>query len=264
MGTNRKGVIKDNSNVTGFLSKLKTDEQQYPILSKEQERELIDMYREDEMKWRDLFIMHNIRMVFSLSKKYATSTTSYDDMVQRGFLGLAIASRKFDPDMKRLNKVTGQEEFVKFSTYATSWVFKYIVDEFYQRSFKVDSACVSMNQPIEIGNDPNPNCTLENVLEESADPYSFTPPERPTEQLSTIECTLIAEDARRIVKESNQLSAVDKAVFDNVVVQNEPVKNVARKFKLKIKDVNECQDKCIALVKDELERRYGVISMQDI
>lgn len=84
----------------------------------------------------DLLFMHNIRLVFSIAKKYMTKTDDFDSLVQDGMMGLAIAASKFDVSRN-----------VKFITYATPWVRKKILERFYCKANEVLKRSVSLNSP---------------------------------------------------------------------------------------------------------------------
>jgi len=60
---------------------------------------------------RDTFVLHNVRLVYSIIQGYLGQGLEEEDLVQHGALGLMRAVRKFDP-----------LQGYKFSTYATWWI----------------------------------------------------------------------------------------------------------------------------------------------
>ena len=60
---------------------------------------------------REILIRSNLRLVFSVAKKYNTQGLTMGDLVQEGNIGLIIATDKFDYHLGN-----------RFSTYATWWI----------------------------------------------------------------------------------------------------------------------------------------------
>ena len=82
-----------------------------PLLSRQQEIELITKIKNGDKEARDYFITCNLRLVISMAKSLKDSCLEFADLVQEGNFGLMKAVDKFD-----LSKG------VKFSTYATWWI----------------------------------------------------------------------------------------------------------------------------------------------
>lgn len=80
------------------------------VESKEQHDLLKENIRQGEIA-RDYLIRSNLRLVFSVAKKYQNQGLTMSDLVQEGNVGLIIAADKFDHRMGN-----------RFSTYATWWI----------------------------------------------------------------------------------------------------------------------------------------------
>lgn len=71
----------------------------YPVLSIEEERELIKKWRHDETKLRELLVLHNISCAIDIGLNHSHERiSSVDDSIQRAIIGLVQASKKFDFD----------------------------------------------------------------------------------------------------------------------------------------------------------------------
>lgn len=105
---NQKGVIQNNSGISELLKELKADKNQYKVLSRKEERNLIDEYvskgKEDEL--RILLARYNIRVVFHIAKKYCKATCDFDNMVAKGLYGLVYAANRFDLYKQVVKKTT--------------------------------------------------------------------------------------------------------------------------------------------------------------
>ena len=94
--------------ITSWLNKIKN----YPVLSREEEIDLIKQIRAGNEEAYDKFVKCNLRLVVSIAKKYYTnSTVAFADLIQEGNLGLMKAVDKFDINAG-----------FKFSTCATPWI----------------------------------------------------------------------------------------------------------------------------------------------
>ena len=116
-------IIQGNDNTTKLLNEIKSSYKQYPTLNKDEERDLIYKYKDNREELNRLFILHNIRSVFNIAKKYSSKVDDFDSLVMDGILGLAEAAKRFD-----INKN------IKFITYAYVWIRKYILQGFYSKN----------------------------------------------------------------------------------------------------------------------------------
>ena len=113
-----------------------------PLLPKE-EAECFRRMRAGDKKARALLIEHNLRLVAHIVKKYYTSSTSQDDLISIGTIGLIKAIDSFDA-----------ENGARFATYAGKCLQNEILMHF--RSQKKLSAEVSINETIDMDKDGNP------------------------------------------------------------------------------------------------------------
>ena len=88
---------------------------EFSILGEDEEKELFNKARNGDIKAREKFLNHNLRLVVSIAKNNASYGLSLTDLIQYGNEGLLCAYKKYNPDLG-----------YKFSTYAYWWIKQYI------------------------------------------------------------------------------------------------------------------------------------------
>ena len=88
---------------------------EYPTLSPEQERELIERIRQGNTEARNYFLHCNLKLVVSIARNYTGRGLPALDLIQEGNLGLMHALDLFN-----------EQRGFKFSTYATIWIKQHI------------------------------------------------------------------------------------------------------------------------------------------
>ena len=89
----------------------------FEVLNKENEIEIITKAKQGDKEAKEMIIMSNLRLVAKIALHYCKSGIYYLDLIQEGTIGLIAAIDKFDVS-----------KGYKFSTYATWWIKKEIID----------------------------------------------------------------------------------------------------------------------------------------
>jgi len=82
-----------------------------PLLSREEEEELLKKVKEGDKEVLDKLIVSNLRFVVSIASQYTEYGVPLADLIAAGNVGLVEAAKKFDPSKGN-----------KFITYAVWWV----------------------------------------------------------------------------------------------------------------------------------------------
>lgn len=124
---------------------LKVDEPECfpPPLSPEEEREYFIKCRNGDAKAREELILHNLRLVAHIVKKYFVTSKNQDDLISIGTIGLIKAIDSFD-----ISNGT------RFATYASKCLQNEILMHF--RAQKKTQCEVSINEMIDQDKDGNP------------------------------------------------------------------------------------------------------------
>lgn len=121
-----------------------------PPLPKEKELQIMEELRQGNDEHRDLLITHNLRLVVYIAKKFESKTTSTEDLVSIGTIGLMKAVKTFNPDKN-----------IKLATYAS----RCIENEILMHLRKVNNmkSEMSFDEPLSVDWDGN-ELTLRDVL----------------------------------------------------------------------------------------------------
>ena len=88
-----------------------TDDVPRKIFSVDETQERFHKIQDDAATATQIFIRANLKLVFSVAKKYQGRGASFSDLIQEGNLGLLHAVEKYDPKLG-----------FRFSTYSTWWI----------------------------------------------------------------------------------------------------------------------------------------------
>ena len=114
-----------------------------PPLPAREEEEAFRMARAGDEDARQTLILHNLRLVSHIVRKYYSTAGNQEDLVSIGTIGLVKAVDTFRID-----------NGARFATYAAKCIQNEILMHF--RSQKKRSAEVSMNETIDVDRDGNP------------------------------------------------------------------------------------------------------------
>lgn len=113
-----------------------------PPLSAEEEKELLVAYSNGDMNARAIIIERNLRLVVYIAKKFENVTTSVEDLISIGTIGLIKAVNTFD-----------MEKNIKLATYASRCIENEIL-MYIRRNNKIKGE-VSFEEPLNVDWDGN-------------------------------------------------------------------------------------------------------------
>lgn len=113
-----------------------------PPLTKEQEEQAFTMLMTDDPKGREKLIVHNLRLVVYIAKKFESTGICVDDLVSIGTIGLIKAVNTFSP-----------EKNIKLATYASRCIENEIL--MFLRKSSQHRNDISIDEPLNIDWDGN-------------------------------------------------------------------------------------------------------------
>ncbi len=152
------GILSLFSSFIHFILGLNTPQSYPPPLSSDEERRLFwALERKDagSNSAREKLIMHNLRLVSHIVRKYYATAKSQEDLVSIGTLGLIKAVDSFHIDSG-----------ARFATYASKCIQNEILMHF--RSQKKLAAEVSLCETIDVDRDGNPLTYMDVICSEES------------------------------------------------------------------------------------------------
>lgn len=121
-----------------------------PPLSKKEEEKILQELRDGIEDNREQLIIHNLRLVVYIAKKFENKNTQTEDLVSIGTIGLMKAVKTFNPDKN-----------IKIATYASRCIENEIL--MYLRKMSNAKTEMSFDEPLSVDWDGN-ELTLRDVL----------------------------------------------------------------------------------------------------
>lgn len=113
-----------------------------PPLSKEEEKMAFELLSKGDKKGRELLIIHNLRLVVYIAKKFESTGIGLEDLVSIGTIGLIKAVKTFCP-----------EKNIKLATYASRCIENEIL--MYMRKTSQHKNEISIDEPLNFDSEGN-------------------------------------------------------------------------------------------------------------
>ncbi|MGN0592279.1 MAG: RNA polymerase sporulation sigma factor SigK [Ruminococcus sp.] len=123
-------------------------------LSREEEQQCFEQMASGNKEAKNKLILHNMRLVAHIIKKYYAAGSDQEDLISIGTVGLIKAVSTFDAN-----------KGIRFATYASRCIENEILMSF--RAHKKQADAVYMGDPIETDKDGNP-LTLMDIIDDGS------------------------------------------------------------------------------------------------
>lgn len=221
----------------------------YPLLNKKQERAMIEKYRNDLPTLKTLLINHNIRIVMNTAKKYVKRTLNPADLLVDGYYGLTIAAERFEIDKN-----------IKFNTYATSWVFKYVVSSFYSKSPEIGVNAYSMNQQISETSDGE----LGSLINEDDRAAGTAPKPNVEKEMGYFNVKDVMTNVIDKLYKAYEMSPLRVAILNRNLIEGESLAKISAEYNVNYADATAEKRSITSFIKEMLTTEYNVTSLADI
>lgn len=138
----KKAIIKIRFKNTGKVFYINGSDTLPPPLTKEEEKEILELMDSDFDKAREALIVHNLRLVVYIAKKFEASGVGLEDLISIGTIGLIKAVNTFS-----------KEKNIKLATYASRCIENEIL-MFLRKSNQYKNE-ISIDEPLNVDWDGN-------------------------------------------------------------------------------------------------------------
>jgi DNA-directed RNA polymerase specialized sigma subunit len=259
--------FRNNYNVTSIINYLKLNPDPiFKPLSVQEEIEIINEYLNTDLEHlKYLLFCHHIRLVFSIAGKYFTKTNEFDEMVSRGYEGLFHAINNFD--FSRC-LTTDHPKRIKFSTYATFWIRKYVVWEFCKDSLNIAQKNISLDKVAFDGqtDDENGSTILENYISNRLDDVNYKVDTSLDQQIYCNFANELIDNIHGYIQTNkhNEFEEHDYEIFYRIFHSNDSIKDISSDMNLSVNYVNNRKSKIVNHIKSMLKTEYGISNIHDI
>lgn len=229
--------------VDKYFSMIPDKDERFKSLSKTEERELIEKYKNDRQTLECKLTEHNIFFALNYASTQAYRFSDYDELISLAMNGLRIAATTFDID-------SGW----RFNTWAAFYLKKYILRRFYVKkehiiddnvSIRIDSPSVAssddgtqdmiysaISNHVSVDYEKNINSNFIDVIENEE------------------EHNRIKSLADRVVNTvaTSSLSSFDKTIFELVLVNGQSIISAANELGVSRNDVSNSKKRVISYV----------------
>lgn len=201
-----------------------------PPLTKEQEEQAFELFKTDEKKARELLIVHNLRLVVYIAKKFESTGIGMEDLISIGSIGLIKAVKTFCP-----------EKNIKLATYASRCIENEIL-MFLRKSSQRRNE-ISIDEPLNIDWDGN-ELLLSDILGTDEDTVNRGIESEVEKQLLKREIDKLDERERQIMQMRfgliNGKEMTQKQVADTVGISQSYISRLEKRI---IKSIRENLEK---------------------
>lgn len=200
-----------------------------PPLSKEQEEQIIEQLKGGDESVRDLLIVHNLRLVVYIAKKFDIPGAGIEDLISIGTIGLIKAVRTFSP-----------EKNIKLATYASRCIENEIL-MFIRKTSQIKGE-LSLDEPLNTDWDGN-ELLLSDVLGSDPDMVGMNVEHDD-------ECRMLRLVLERLPKRDREIMYMRFGLEGQI---EHTQKQVADKMNISQSYISRLEKKIISMLKKELQ-----------
>lgn len=218
-------MIVNKNNFNGEIYYINGPETLPPPLSKEEESVIFTKLEANEPEARDILVVHNLRLVVYIAKKFESTGVGIEDLISIGTIGLIKAVNTFCPSKN-----------IKLATYASRCIENEIL--MFLRKSTLTKNDISIDEPLNVDWDGN-ELLLSDLLGTDADTVNRDI-ENEVERSLLIQCVNQLNDRERMIMELrfglvNGVEKTQKEVADLIGISQSYISRLEKRIIKRLK-----------------------------
>lgn len=242
--------------VDRFFEGYRDKDERFRILSKEEEQELIEKYKDDRQEMESQLVSHNIFLAIGFASKQQYRFTDFDELISLAMYGLREAASKFDPS-----------KGWRFNTYAVWHLKRHVLKQFYVKK----EYYIANNTSIYLDDSHNADgedegcdyvySTLNSQIEPTMeDVYTNT------EVVSRIEMSEHDSHMKTMLNKimnsvaTSSLSNTDKRIFNMVFIEKDDIATISEELGISMTEVSNGKRRVLGYINDNFSKEevFGI------
>ena len=236
--------------VNRFFGDFKDKDERFRILSKEEERELIEKYKDDRQELENQLVMHNIFLAIGFASKQQYRFRDFDELIALSMYGLRDAAQSFDPS-----------KGWRFNTYAVWYLKKHVLKRFYVKKeyYIANNTTLYLDDTTNTDGDDDGSDYVYGTLNSQIEP-SVEELYAKNEMLSQLEHTEHEAHMKNMLSKivnsvaTSSLSETDKKIFNMVFIEKDNIKTISNELGISTNEVTNGKRRILSYINENFSK----------
>ena len=236
--------------VNRFFGGYKDKDERFRILSKEEEAELIEKYKNDRQELENQLVTHNIFLAIGFASKQQYRFRDFDELISLSMYGLMDAAKSFDPSRG-----------CRFNTHAVWYLKKHVLKQFYVKKeyYISDNTSLYLDDTTGIEGDDDGSDYVYGTLSSQIEPsvekqYEIN---NVSVQIDNYEHDVHMKSMLSKILNSvatSSLSDIDKKIFNMVFIDNDNIKTISNELGISTNEVVNGKRRVLSYINENFSK----------
>lgn len=236
--------------VDRFFGGVRDKDDRFRILSKDEERELIEKYKDDRRELEYRLVTHNIFLAIGFASKQQYRFKDFDELIALSMYGLMDAAKSFDPS-----------KGWRFNTYAVWYLKKHVLKQFYVKKeyYIQNNTTVYIDDNSRLDGDEDNNDYAYGTINSKIEPSEESTflPKNAAENLENTEHDSHMKVMLGKIMDSiatSSLSDTDKKIFNMVFIEKDNVKTISTELGISATEVVNGKRRVLTFINENFSK----------